>query len=304
MLAFFDSKHIFQFMNKLPLEKRVQILSMLVEGSSMRAISRVVGVSINTVTKLLEDAGAACVAHHDEKVCGLKSRRVQCDEIWSFNYCRAGNVEKAKAAPEDAGDVWTWTALDADSKLIISYLVGGRDSEYAQAFMHDVAGRLANRVQLTTDGHNAYLDAVSDAFENHVDYAMLVKIYGQATRQDGKRVYGSAETCIGAKKKPVMGSPDLAHAQTSFVESMNQKIRAHVRRFTRMSAAHSKKLANHLYALALYFSWYNWIRPHMSLDGRTPAMAAGLTDRPMSMADFVGLIDAAEFERLIGKYSN
>jgi hypothetical protein len=176
-------------MNKLPLETRVQILSMLVEGSSMRAISRVIGVSINTVTKLLEDAGEACIALHDEKVAGLQSRRIQCDEIWSFNYCKGGNLKKAKAAPECAGDAWTWTALDADSKLIVSYLVGSRDGECAQAFMHDVAGRLSNRVQLTTDGHNAYLDAVSDAFANHVDYAMLVKQYGKPEGSGPERRY-------------------------------------------------------------------------------------------------------------------
>jgi IS1 family transposase len=288
-------------MNKLPLEKRVQILSMLVEGSAMRAISRVTGVSINTVTKLLEDAGEACIAFHDEKVHGLTTRRVQCDEIWSFNYCRAGNVAKAKAAPEGAGDVWSWTAIDADSKLIISYLVGSRDGDCAQAFMHDVAGRLANRVQLTTDGHNAYLDAVSDAFENHVDYAMLVKVYGSAPASAAERRYGVTETCLGTKKKKVIGSPDKAHINTSFVESQNQKIRAHMRRFTRLTAAHSKKLANHLYALALYFTYYNFIKIHSSLRV-TPAMAAGVADRLYEMSDIVALIDAANPPKPRGPY--
>jgi IS1 family transposase len=242
----------------------------------------------------------ACIALHDEKVHGLKSRRIQCDEIWSFNYCKGGNLKKAKAAPEGAGDVWTWTALDADSKLIVSYLVGSRDGECAQAFMHDVAGRLSTRVQLTTDGHNAYLDAVSDAFENHVDYAMLAKIYGKPTGSAPERRYSPPE-CVGAKKKRVMGSPDMAYVNTSFVESHNQKMRQHMRRFTRLTAAHSKKLANHCFALALYFAFYNFIKQHSTLR-MSPAMAAGVTDHLWEMSDIVALIDAANPPKPRGPY--
>ncbi|MGF1623285.1 MAG: IS1 family transposase, partial [Alphaproteobacteria bacterium] len=200
-------------MNKLPLQTRVQILSMLVEGSSMRSISRVAGVSINTVSKLLVDAGEACAAYHDEHVRQVKAARVQCDEIWLFCYAKQKNVATAKAAPSAAGDVWTWTALDADSKLIVSYLVGGRDSEFAMWFMDDVAARLATRVQLTTDGHSAYLQAVEGAFGADVDYAQLIKLYGTAP-EAAKGRYSPAE-CVGARKQPVEGKPDPRHVSTS-----------------------------------------------------------------------------------------
>jgi len=189
-------------MNKLPIAKRAQILSMLCEGSSMRAIERVTGVSINTVTKLLVDAGKACDAYHDEHMRGVKATRIQCDEVWAFCYSKQKNVADAKAAPEGAGDVWTWTALDATSKLLVSYMVGSRDGEYAKALMDDLRGRLANKVQLTTDGHKAYLQAVEDAFGADIDYAMLVKLYGAgpATTDDavGRR-YSPAE-CVGIRK--------------------------------------------------------------------------------------------------------
>src|SRR5690606_22491133 len=196
-------------MNKLPLAKRVQILSMLCEGSSMRSISRVVDVSINTVSKLLEDAGRACAAFHDDTVRDVKARQVQVDEIWSFTYAKQKNLATAKAAPAEAGDTWTWTALDADSKLIVSWLVGGRDSEYAMAFMDDLRSRLANRVQLTSDGHKAYLEAVEGAFGGDVDYAQLVKLYGTAP-ESAKGRYSPAE-CIGARKVRVEGDPDPKH---------------------------------------------------------------------------------------------
>lgn len=199
-------------MNKLPADKRAAILALLCEGNSLRAVTRITGVSINTVTKLLVDAGRACEAFHDRTVRGVKARRVQCDEIWSFTYAKAKNVEAAKAAPEGAGDTWTWTALDADSKLVVGWLVGGRDAGYAQAFMEDVAGRLAGRVQLTTDGHRAYLDAVETAFGGAVDYAMLEKIYGTAP-EAAKGRYSPAE-CIGAKKRHIEGKPDPAHVST------------------------------------------------------------------------------------------
>ncbi len=275
-------------MNKLPLAKRVQILSMLCEGSSMRSISRVADVSINTVSALLVDAGEACAAYHDETVRGVRSRRVQADEIWSFCYAKAKNVPTAKAAPEDAGDVWTWTALDADSKLIVSYLVGGRDAEYARDFMQDVAGRLANRVQLTTDGLKAYLDAVEDAFGADIDYAMLVKLYGNTPGPAGR--YSPAE-CTGAIRTRVEGKPADKHVSTSYVERQNLTMRMSMRRFTRLTNAFSKKVENHTHMVSLYTCWYNFVRMHKTLRC-SPAMAAGLSKTLWSMEDVVALIDA------------
>jgi IS1 family transposase len=277
-------------MNRLGIEKRVQILSMLCEGSSMRAVSRITGVSINTVSKMLVDAGNACAAFHNEKVVGVKSKRVQCDEIWSFCYAKAANVGGAKAAPKGAGDAWTWTAIDADSKLILSWLVGGRDASYAKEFIIDLQARLANRVQLSTDGHKAYLVAVEDTgFE--VDYAMLVKLYGD-TPEHFKGVYSPAR-CIGTRRKDVQGKPDPKHISTSFAEAHNKTMRMSMRRFTRLTNAHSKKLENHCHALALYFVWYNFARQHATLRV-SPAMAAGLTSSLMSMEDIVALTDAHE----------
>jgi IS1 family transposase len=278
------------FMNKLPLAKRVQILSMLCEGSSMRSISRVVDVSINTVSKLLEDAGKACAAFHDETVRGVAAERVQCDEIWSYCYAKTKNVSAAKAAPEGAGDVWTWTALDADSKLIVSYLVGGRDAEYADAFMGDLVGRLANRVQLTTDGHKAYLEAVEGAFGADVDYAMLVKLYGPAPGGSTGR-YSPAE-CTGIKKTAITGSPDEAHVSTSYVERQNLTMRMQMKRFTRLSNAFSKKFENHAHMVALYTVWYNFVKIHKK-HRMSPAMVADVSDRLWSMEDVAALVEAA-----------
>ncbi|MFQ5954497.1 MAG: IS1 family transposase [Kiloniellales bacterium] len=280
-------------MNKLPLEKRVQILHMLVEGSSMRAIARVADVSFNTVAKLLRDAGIACAAYHDEHVRGIKVQRLQCDEIWSFCYAKAKNVPAAKRAPSYAGDVWTWTALDADSKLIVSWLVGVRDAECANAFMLDTADRLGNRVQLTTDGHGAYLDAVEGAFGIDVDFAQLVKLYGSVpTGRDAATRY-SPPVCIGARKERFQGYPDPSHISTSYAERHNLSMRMHMRRFTRLTNAFSKKIENHCHALALYFMFYNFVRIHSTLRV-TPAMAAGVTDRLWDMNDIVALIDARE----------
>lgn len=279
-------------MNKLPMNKRVQILSMLCEGSSMRSISRVCNVSINTVTKLLEDAGEACARFHYDTVRGVKAKKVQCDEIWSFCYSKDKNVPTAKAAPADAGNVWTWTAIDADSKLILSYMVGGRDGETANFFIQDLKDRIDGRVQLTTDGYKAYLEAVAASFhDDGVDYAMLVKLYGEPSGGSDERRYSPAE-CTGAKKTRITGSPDEKHISTSYVERQNLTMRMSMRRFTRLTNAFSKKLDNHIHALSLYFVFYNFCRIHKSLR-TTPAMAAGLTDKLMGFEDIVGLVDAA-----------
>jgi IS1 family transposase len=279
-------------MNKLPTAKRVQMLSMLCEGASMRSVSRVADVSINTVAKLLVDAGKACAEHHDKAVRGVRAKRVQCDEIWSFAHCKQKNVATAKAAPADAGDVWTWTALDADSKLIVGWLVGDRDTDAANAFMLDVAGRLAARVQLTTDAHKPYLQAVEGAFGADVDFAQLVKLYGTAP-ESAKGRYSPAE-CIGIRKTSVEGRPDPAHVSTSYVERQNLTMRMHMRRFTRLTNAFSKKVESHAAMVAIYTVWYNFVRIHKSLRV-TPAMAAGVTDRLWSMEDVVALLlDARE----------
>jgi IS1 family transposase len=277
-------------MNKLPVATRVQILSMLCEGSSMRAITRITGVSLNTVAKLLVDAGKACWVYHDEHVRGVKATRVQCDEIWAFCYSKAKNVATAKAAPVGAGDVWTWTALEASHKMIVSFMVGGRDSEYALAFMDDLRSRLATRIQLTTDGHKAYLSAVEEAFDD-VDYAQLVKLYGEAP-ETMKGRYSPAE-CTGIKKTRILGKPDFDYVSTSYVERSNLSIRMHMRRFTRLTNAHSKKFENHAWAVALHVMFYNFTRIHSTLR-MSPAMAAGVSDRLWDMSDIVALIDARE----------
>jgi IS1 family transposase len=275
-------------MNKLPLTVRVQILNMLVEGSSMRSISRVSGVSINTVSKLLADAGNVCSAFHDDMVRGVSAKRVQCDEIWSFCYAKAKNVATAKSAPSHAGDVWTWTAIEADSKLILSWLAGGRDSTYAIAFMDDLRSRITNRVQLTTDGHKAYLEAVEGAFGGDIDYAILHKVYGTSS-DSAKGKYSPAE-CIGTQKHRIEGEPDAKHVSTSYVERQNLTMQMAMRRFTRLTNGFSKKLENHVHALALYFVHYNWIRQHKSLRV-TPAMQANLTDTIWSWEMIVAKMD-------------
>lgn len=276
-------------MNKLPLSKRVQILSMLVEGSSMRSISRVVDVSINTVAKLLAEAGEACLAIHDETVRGVKANRVECDEIWSFCYAKEANKAKAKAAPDHAGDVWTWTAIEAETKLIVSYFVGDRSSQSAITLMDDLRSRIEGRIQLTTDAYRPYLEAVEGAFGGDVDYAQLVKVYGTTTGKPGRY---SPAMCLGAKKRRIEGNPDKSLVSTSYVERQNLTMRMSMRRFTRLTNAFSKKLDNHIHALALYFAFYNFCRQHKTLKGISPAMAAGIMDRLWSLEDIVARIDA------------
>ena len=253
----------------------------------MRSISRVADVSINTVSKLLVQAGEACLILHDDTVRNVKASRIQCDEIWSFCHAKAKNVATAKAAPEGAGDVWTWTAIDADTKLIVSYYVGDRSGESAMVLMDDLRARLANRVQLTTDGHKAYLEAVEGAFGGEVDFAQLVKMYGPTVTAPGR--YSPAE-CTGIKKIAREGNPDIKHVSTSYVERQNLTMRMSMRRFTRLTNALSKKLDNHIHALALYFVFYNFTRIHKTLR-MSPAMAAGVTDRLWSLDDVIAKID-------------
>jgi len=276
-------------MNKLPIAKKVQIINMLVEGMSLRAASRIADVSINTVTKLLVDTGKACQNFHDETVHGLNSSRIEADEIWSFVYAKEKNVpEEMKGT--GTGDVWTWTALDSDSKMIVSWFVGDRDAQSAYTFMCDVKSRLRNRVQLTTDGHKAYLNAVPDAFGSKIDYAMLIKIYGEPTGANSSDRKYSPGDCTGFEKKRIIGKPIAENVSTSYVERQNLTMRMHMRRFTRLTNAFSKKMENHCHAIALHFVYYNFCKIHKTLRV-TPAMEAGLTKVPMEIEDIVRLAD-------------
>jgi len=276
-------------MNRIPAACRSQIIGMMVEGMSIRAITRMTGVSKNTVAKLLADAGQACLEYQDKMLRNLSSKRVQADEIWSFVYSKQKNVPEEKRGQFGYGDVWTWTALDADSKLIICWYVGTRDADAAYAFMMDVASRLAGRVQLTTDGHKAYLSAVDAAFSYGpgVDYAQLVKVYGAAPEAE-KRY--SPPICLGAERMEIRGAPDPEHISTSYVERQNLAMRMGMRRFTRLTNAFSKKLENHMHALAIYFMHYNFVRIHQTLRC-TPSMEAGVTDRLWSIKDMVAMVD-------------
>ena len=278
-------------MNRLSSQDRARILHLLCEGNSIRAVTRLTGASKITVTKLLVDAGKACMAFHDEHVRNVGAKRVQVDEIWSFVYAKQKNVAAAEAAPEGAGDQWTWTALDADSKLVISYFVGGRDGECAAWFIDDLKTRLSRRVQLTSDGHKAYLEAVEGAFGADVDYAQLVKLYGAAP--DGTKGRYSPAECTGIRKTKVEGNPDMAHVSTSYVERQNLTMRMHMRRFTRLTNAFSKKVENHAYAVALHFMYYNFVKLHGKLR-MSPAMAAGVSDRLWEIGDIVALVEAAD----------
>jgi IS1 family transposase len=278
-------------MNKLTTEERSAVVRALVEGCSIRSASRMTGVARNTVTKLLVDLGTACSEYQDRTLKNLSCKRLQLDEIWSFVYAKAKNVPAERAGEFGVGDVWTWTAIDAETKLIPSWMVGTRDGDAAKAFVSDLAGRLASRVQITTDGHSAYLQAVENAFGWDVDYAMLVKIYGAGGGQSETRY--SPAVCIGCNKHRITGNPDRKHISTSYAERANLSMRMHMRRFTRLTNAFSKKLENHIHAIALYFMWYNFGRIHQTLRC-TPAMRAGVSDHVWSIEEIVGLLDFAE----------
>jgi IS1 family transposase len=271
-------------MNKLSIEKRVQIISCLVEGNSLRSTSRMTGCSINTVTKLLVDAGKACVEYQDKAFRNLTCKRIQCDEIWNFCYCKEKNIPEKHKGEFGYGDVYTWTAMCADSKIVPSFLVGRRDSECAKVFIKDLASRLKNRIQLTTDGYKIYLEAVDNAFGGDIDYAMLVKVY-EATPTNDQRKYSPVE-CIGAEKKRISGNPDKKYVSTSFVERQNLTMRMSMRRFTRLTNGFSKKVENLFYSIAIHYMYYNFCRIHKSLRV-TPAMEAGITDHVWRLEEIV-----------------
>lgn len=274
-------------MNRLSVADRAKILGMLVEGNSLRSCARMADVSLNTVTKLLVDIGAACEQFHNERVRNVRVRRLQCDEIWCFVGAKAKNVTPEQKA-EGWGDTWTWTGICADSKLCVSYLVGGRDADWAMDFMLDCAARIKGHVQITTDGHKAYLEAVEEAFGADVDYAQLQKIYG-APSDEEQRHYSPAR-CIGCEMKAVSGDPDPKHVSTSYVERHNLTMRMSMRRFTRLTNAFSKKVQNHTAMVAIHAVHYNFARIHKSLR-ITPAMACGLSDHVWSLEEIILMAD-------------
>ncbi len=279
---------IILIMNKLSTAKRSQIIRMLVDGVSLRAISRIEDVSINTVSKMLIEAGEACVDFHNNHVHRVNAKRMQVDEIWQFCYAKEKDVSSAKAAPEGAGDTWTWTAIDADSKLIVSWLLGDRSQRSAYHFIADLAERIVGRTQLTSDGLRLYRTAVEAVLGADVDYAQIVKVFGSPV-EDEKRY--SPATCKGTIKTVVTGRPDPDHISTSYVERHNLTMRMSMRRFTRLTNGFSKKLRNHALALALYFVHYNFCRIHKTLSV-SPAMAAGITTQLHDAEWIVGLVDA------------
>jgi IS1 family transposase len=274
-------------MNNLPLDKRTAVVAALVEGNSIRATCRMTGVAKGTVLKLLVDLGRACERYQRETLVNLKCKRIQCDEIWAFCYAKERNLPERMRGLPGVGDVWTWTAMDADTKLVVSWLIGGRDAGYATEFIGDLASRLANRIQLTTDGYRAYLDAVEGAFGSDIDYAMLVKLYGEAPQTEARY---SPPTCLGARKEIINGFPERRYISTSFAERQNLNMRMSMRRFTRLTNAFSKKIENLEAAVALHFMYYNFARVHQTLR-ITPAMEAGVTDHVWSLAEIVALLN-------------
>ncbi len=275
-------------MNVLSQTKRAAVVAALVEGVSINATCRMTGVAKHTVLKLLKELGCACAEYHEKHVRNLRVRRVQCDEIWAFVYAKQKNVSEEQMNA-GAGDCWTWTAIDADTKLIISYMLGDRGIHTAMAFMKDLAKRISNRFQLTTDGHRVYADAVEEHFGADIDYAMLVKIYGASVGVTETEARYSPGSCIGCRTGVLAGSPDPKYISTSFVERSNLSMRMGMRRFTRLTNAFSKKLENHGHAVALYFMHYNFCRLHKSLRV-TPAMEAGLTDHVWTLEELIGLL--------------
>lgn len=274
-------------MNILHIEKRAQILACLVEGNSLHATARMTGIARNTVSKLLVDVGTACAAYQDETLRCLSCKRIQCDEIWSFCSCKEKNVPEEHKGEYGYGDVYTWTALCADTKLVPSFLVGKRDASYAQIFIDDLASRLNNRIQLTTDGHKAYLEAIEGAFASEVDYAMLIKLYGAPQGAGDQRRYSPAE-CSGTITSVISGKPEMKHVSTSFVERQNLTMRMSMRRFTRLTNAFSKKIENLECAVALHFMYYNFGRIHKTLRV-TPAIEAGVADHVWSLEEITAL---------------
>lgn len=273
-------------MNKLTTAKRAQIVSAPVEGNSLRATSRMTGVSKVTILRLLEALGPACVEYQDKAIRNVTCKRIQCDEIWQFCYAKDKNVPAEKRGTFGYGDVWTWVAIDPDTKLVLSFTLGTRGAQTAKRFMDDLASRLANRVQLTTDGHRVYLQAVEDAFGKDIDYAMLIKMYGEDRQSEAR--YSPAE-CIGCREQAVTGRPDPKHISTSHVERQNLTMRMSMRRFTRLTNAFSKKVDNHFWAIALHYMHYNFCRIHQTLRV-TPAMEAGISDHVWSIEDLVELL--------------
>ncbi len=274
-------------MNKLSVDEKTRIIGALVEGNSIRATCRMTGHGKGAVLKLLVEVGRVCMEFHDAKVRNVTSRRIQHDEIWSFCHAKEKNVPRLYKRTFGYGDVWTWTAIDADTKLCVAWNVGNRDAATAGAFIADLAERLRNRVQLTTDGHKVYLDAVEDSFGADIDYAMLIKLYGSI--QEETR-YSPAQ-CIGSRKEPITGNPDPKHISTIYVERQNLTMRMSMRRFTRLTNAFSKKIENHIAMLALYFVYYNFVRIHQTLRV-TPAMEAGLVSSPMDVRDIALLTES------------
>lgn len=273
-------------MNKLSTVNRVQVISALVEGNSINSTVRMTGISKPTILKLLAELGEACKAFHDREVRDLPARRIQCDEVWAFCHCKQKNVKPELEGVFGIGDVWTWTAIDADTKLMVAWAIGTRDGGYAAEFMNDVAARLSTRVQLTTDGHAAYLDAVSDAFGTKIDYAQLIKLYGPTI--PGAARY-SPVACIGIEKREISGLPERKHISTSYVERSNLTVRMGMRRYTRLTNGFSKKVENHAHMTTIFFTYYNYCRIHQTLR-TTPAIEAGLTDRFWEISDLINLL--------------
>jgi IS1 family transposase len=275
-------------MNRLSREKQAQMLSVLVEGNSLRATARICDVAFNTVLKFVPEIGKACAEYQNRVFRNLTCKKIQCDEIWSFCYAKAKNVPDKKKGQFGYGDIWTWVAIDADTKLVPSWLVGNRDAETAQFFMEDLASRLANRVQLTSDGLKVYIDAVDNAFGIDIDYAMLVKIYGESMEAKQQKRYSPAEFS-GSKKESMTGNPQRKYISTSYAERQNLTMRMGMRRFTRLTNGFSKKVENHAHHVALHYMYYNFCRIHKSLRV-TPAMEAKVTDRLWEIEDIVALL--------------